>query len=29
MSLTPEDAWLLEATYKDMVHAGAQLTAAQ
>ena len=29
MSLMPEDAWLLEDTYEDMVHAGAQLTAAQ
>ena len=29
MSLTPEDAWLLENTWKDMVHAGAQLTPAQ
>lgn len=29
MTLTPEDAWLLENTYEDMVHAGAQLTEAQ
>jgi len=29
MSLTPEDAWLLENTYDDMVHAGAMLTDAQ
>jgi peptidyl-dipeptidase Dcp len=29
MSLTPEDAWLLENTYEDMVHAGAELTDAQ
>jgi len=29
MSLTPEDAWLLEYTWKEMVHAGAQLTPAQ
>ena len=29
MSLTPEDAWLLENTYEDMVHAGAMLTDAQ
>ena len=29
MSMTPEDAWLLENTYKDMVHAGAELSAAQ
>ncbi|MBT2133362.1 M3 family metallopeptidase [Croceibacterium sp. LX-88] len=29
MTLTPEDAWLLEKTYEDMVHAGAQLTEAQ
>ena len=28
-TLTPEDAWLLENTYQDMVHAGAQLTEAQ
>src|SRR5688500_17270635 len=28
-SMTPEDAWLLENTWKDMVHAGAQLTPAQ
>src|SRR5688500_11942134 len=28
-SMTPEDAWLLEDTYKDMVHAGAQLSPAQ
>src|SRR5690606_8740515 len=29
MSLAPEDAWLLENTYEDMVHAGAELTEAQ
>ena len=29
MSLTPEDAWLLENTWEDMVHAGAMLTDAQ
>jgi peptidyl-dipeptidase Dcp len=29
MSMTPEDAWLLENTYEDMVHAGAQLSEAQ
>ena len=29
MSMTPEDARLLEKTYKDMVHAGAQLNEAQ
>lgn len=29
MSLTPADAWLLEKTYEDMVHAGAMLTDAQ
>lgn len=29
MSLTPEDAWLLEDTYESMVHAGALLTDAQ
>src|SRR5690606_17070543 len=29
MSLTPEDAWLLEDTYENMVHAGALLTDAQ
>ena len=29
MSMTPEDAWLLEDTYADMVHAGAELSAAQ
>ena len=29
MSMTPEDATLLEDTYDRMVHAGAQLTAAQ
>ncbi len=29
MSLTAEDAWLLENTYEDMVHAGAMLTAEQ
>jgi peptidyl-dipeptidase Dcp len=29
LSLTAEDAWLLENTWKDMVHAGAQLTPAQ
>lgn len=29
MSLTPEDAWLLEDTYEDMVHAGADLSDAQ
>ncbi|MGN3974013.1 M3 family metallopeptidase [Tsuneonella sp. SYSU-LHT278] len=29
MSMTPEDAKLLEDTYERMVHAGAELTAAQ
>lgn len=29
MSLTPEDAWLLEDTWRDMVHAGALLDDAQ
>ncbi|MXO66078.1 M3 family metallopeptidase [Altericroceibacterium endophyticum] len=29
MSMTPEDAALLEKTYQDMVHAGAMLTAEQ
>jgi peptidyl-dipeptidase Dcp len=29
MSMTSEDAWLLENTWKDMVHAGAELSAAQ
>lgn len=29
MSMTPEDARLLERTYEDMVHAGALLTDAQ
>ena len=29
MSMTPEDAWLLENTYEDMVHAGAMLSDAQ
>ncbi len=29
MSMTPEDARLLEETYKNMVHAGALLTPAQ
>jgi peptidyl-dipeptidase Dcp len=29
MNLMPEDAWLLEDTWEDMVHAGAQLTLAQ
>lgn len=29
MSMTPEDAWLLEDTYENMVHAGALLTDAQ
>jgi len=29
MSLMPEDAWLLENTYEDMVHAGAMLTEVQ
>ncbi len=29
MSLTAEDAWLLEDTYERMVHAGALLTDAQ
>ena len=29
MSLMPEDAWLLEDTYENMVHAGALLTDAQ
>jgi len=29
MSMTPQDAWLLEDTYADMVHAGAQLSAGQ
>jgi peptidyl-dipeptidase Dcp len=29
MSLTPEDAWLLENTWEDMVHAGAMLSDAQ
>ena len=29
MSLTPEDAWLLENTWDDMVHAGAMLSEAQ
>jgi peptidyl-dipeptidase Dcp len=28
-SMTAEDAWLLENTWKDMVHAGAELTPAQ
>ncbi|NVD44065.1 M3 family metallopeptidase [Altererythrobacter sp. HHU K3-1] len=29
MSMTPEDATLLEETYQDFVHAGAMLTEAQ
>ncbi|MEO6386727.1 MAG: M3 family metallopeptidase [Croceibacterium sp.] len=29
MSMTPEDAMLLETTYADFVHAGALLTSAQ
>ncbi|MEL7729300.1 M3 family metallopeptidase [Citromicrobium bathyomarinum] len=29
MSMTPEDAKLLEETYKSMVHAGAELTDAE
>jgi peptidyl-dipeptidase Dcp len=29
MSLMPEDAWLLENTWEDMVHAGAMLSDAQ
>lgn len=29
MSMLPEDAWLLEETWKDMVHAGALLSDAE